>query len=104
VLRRLTDADTHRLIAGYLGGHTLEQLAVEYGVHRRTVAAHLQRHGVARRVIVSKMTPADIDAAAHRYQVGESLAAIAETFQVNPATVGRNLKQAGVALRLRRGW
>ncbi len=47
-LRRLSPADVHELIAAYEAGATISQLAADLGVHRTTVAAHLDRHQVPR--------------------------------------------------------
>lgn len=41
-------ADVHEQIAAYEAGATINQLAADLGVHRTTVAAHLDRHQVPR--------------------------------------------------------
>jgi DNA-binding transcriptional regulator LsrR (DeoR family) len=88
----------------YQAGRTLADLAAELGIHRRTVAAHLERRGVQRRVNRRKMTDDDLREAARRYRAGDSLAKVASPFDVDAATVRRELHRAGVAIRLRRGW
>ena len=44
------------LVAGYRAGRSLPDLAKDFGVHRRTVAAHLEQRGVQRRVNSRKMS------------------------------------------------
>jgi len=54
----------------------LAGLAREFGVHRRTVAEHLDRLGIGRRVNLPKLAPADVVQAASQYRSGDSLAAV----------------------------
>jgi DNA-binding CsgD family transcriptional regulator len=81
----------------------LDELAREFGVHRRTVADHLERLGVARRVNLPKLTPTDIERAVSQYQAGDSLATVGKILNVDASTVQRALKRAGVAIRPRPG-
>jgi transposase-like protein len=81
----------------------LDELAREFGVHRRTVAHHLERLGVARRVNLPKLTPTDIERAVSQYQAGDSLATVGKILNVDASTVQRALKQAGMAIRPRPG-
>ena len=46
--RRLSPTDADKLIAAYRTGASISQLATEFGIHRTTVAGHLDRRGVAR--------------------------------------------------------
>lgn len=46
--RRLSPTDLDDLIEAYQAGATISQLADEFGIHRTTVAGHLDRHGVPR--------------------------------------------------------
>ncbi len=46
VQRRLTDPEIDELVNEYQTGRTLADLASVLGIHRRTVAAHLQARGI----------------------------------------------------------
>lgn len=46
--RRLAPTDLDDLLDAYRAGATITQLAVEFSIHRTTVASHLDRHGVPR--------------------------------------------------------
>ena len=104
IQRRLTDADVDRLVARYQAGRSLPALAEDLGVHRRTIAAHLDLRGVQRRLNVRKMSQLDVGDAARRYRAGDSLAAIAQVYKVHAATVRRELLRAGVRIRPRPGF
>src|SRR5665213_1920064 len=101
--RRLTPSEIEAATAAYQHGRSLDDLAREFGVHRRTVADHLERLGVARRVNLPKLTPTDIERAVSQYQAGDSLATVGRILNVDASTVQRALKRAGVAIRPRRG-
>ena len=47
--RRLSPTNIDDLVEAYKAGATISQFAVEFDVHRTTVAGHLDRHGVPRR-------------------------------------------------------
>jgi hypothetical protein len=70
----------------------LDELAGEFGVNRRTVADHLERLGVARRVNLPKLTPTDIERAVSQYRAGDSLATVGKTLNVDASTVQWALK------------
>jgi transposase len=91
------------MAAAYQHGHSLGELAREFGVHRRTVADHLERLGVARRVNLPKLTSTDIKRAASQYRAGDSLATVGKMLHVDASTVQRALKRVGVAIRPRPG-
>jgi DNA-binding transcriptional regulator LsrR (DeoR family) len=103
VQRRLTAIEIAALVAEYQHGRSLNELARQFGVHRRTVADHLERLGVARKVNLPKLTPTDIERAVSQYQAGDSLATVGKTLNVDASTVQRALKRAGVAIRPRPG-
>ena len=103
VQRRLTPSEVSAIAAAYQHGRSLDELAREFGVHRRTVAHHLERLGVARRVNLPKLTPTDIERAVSQYQAGDSLATVGKILNVDASTVQRALKQAGMAIRPRPG-
>ena len=102
--RRLSPTDIDDLVDVYRAGATMNQLAVEFGIHRTTVAGHLDRHGVARH---SQLTGWDDDIlreATKLYATGLSLADVAHQFGVDAQTVANRFRRAGVAVRPRRGW
>ena len=101
--RRLGAADVDQVVADYLAGYSLQQIAVARGVHRRTIAVHLENRGVPRRPSARKLTERDVAKATHRYLSGDALATVAAAFQVDASTVRRELHRAGVAIRPRRG-
>jgi hypothetical protein len=103
IQRRLTDVDVDELVTGYRAGRSLPDLADDFGVHRRTVATHLEQRGVRRRLNLRKMSEGDIADAGRRYRAGDSLATVGRTHGVDPATVRRELVRAGVEIRPRRG-
>jgi len=103
VRRRLTPSEVAAVAAEYQHGRSLDDLAREFGVHRRTVADHLERLGIARRVNLPKLTPTDIERAVSLYQAGDSLATVGKTLNVDASTVQRALKRAGVSIRPRPG-
>jgi transposase-like protein len=102
--RRLNPDEIDELVATYRSGATVPQLVEEFGLHRTTVLAHLERRNVPRRPHVAKLTRDDIGLAADLYKRGQSLAAIGRAFGVNAETIRKGLLQAGVAIRARRGW
>jgi transposase-like protein len=104
ILRRLTRSQIGDVVTGYQSGRSLADLAQEFGIHRRTVADHLERVGVPRRVNLAKMSPDDVSRATTRYRTGESLATVGKALSVDASTVRRALKRAGVTIRPRRGW
>lgn len=77
VQRRLTPSQLEAVAARYQSGRSLNDLAREFGVHHRTVADHLERLGIARRVTLPKLSAADVKGAATRYRAAESLAIVA---------------------------
>ena len=104
IQRRLHTSDIAKLVARYRAGQSLSDLAKEFCIHHRTVAAHLEQSGVQRRMNARKFTNEDVDKAARRYRAGESLATVGIAFNVDAATVRRTLHRAGVTIRPRRGW
>ena len=85
----------------YQAGRSLADLAAEVGVHRRTIATHLENRGIQRRVNRHKLSQEEIGDVIRRYQAGEMLASIARTFDVHAITVRRELQRAAIAIRPR---
>jgi lambda repressor-like predicted transcriptional regulator len=79
-------------------------LVAQFGIHRTTVLAHLQRRGIGRRAQQRKLPDAQVEEASRLDQAGMSLAELGQRFDVNPATVNKELRRAGVPIRPRRGW
>ena len=59
--RRLGDAEIDTMISNYQAGQSLRAIAKLLGVHHHSIAAHLQRHGIARRLNQRKMTDVEVD-------------------------------------------
>ena len=70
VQRRLGRAEIDTIISNYQAGQSLRAVAKLLGVHHHTVAAHLQRHGIARRLSQRKMTDIDVAEASRQGLVG----------------------------------
>jgi lambda repressor-like predicted transcriptional regulator len=104
IQRRLRAAEIDDLVTLYRAGRSLADLADNYGVHHRTVAAHLEQRGIQRRLNLPKMSEQDISDASRRYRAGDSLATVGKTHGVDAATVRRALVRAGVKIRPRRGF
>ena len=102
--RRLSPTDIDDLISAYQAGATISQLAVEFGVHRTTVAGHLDRDGVARHNEQRTWDDEILIQAAELYSTEWSLADVADQFGVDAQTVANRFRRAGVAVRPRRGW
>jgi hypothetical protein len=101
---RLRDDDVIRLINDYSKGGSVQDLTKSYRVHRTTVLAILERHGVDRRPLIRKMSDPQVKQAAGLYATGLSLACVAERLGVNAATIRRELQKASIPIRARRGW
>lgn len=99
----MTNADVDKLVAGYQAGRSLPELGDEFGVHHRTVAAHLEQRGVKRRVNIRKLSDDDMRQAVRHYEAGDSLAIVAKMLGVNAETVRRAFVRAGINIRPRCG-
>lgn len=53
--RRLSDGEVAELLVSYVEGISVLDLAQRYGVHRLTVAEHLERNGIPRRACVRRL-------------------------------------------------
>jgi AraC-like DNA-binding protein len=102
--RRLSPIDIDDLISAYQAGATISQLAVEFGIHRTTVAGHLDRHGVARHNEQRVWDDQILRQAAELYATGLSLADVADQFGIDAQTVANRFRRAGLPVRSRRGW
>jgi transposase-like protein len=95
--RRLEADELNRLVADYMSGVDVVELATRYGIARQTVFDHMRRQGAPRRH--PRLTPDDVRKAVGMYQVGKSLAAIGRAVGVDPGTVHRALIKVGVQIR-----
>ena len=103
VQRRLTEADVDGLVARYIAGSAINELARLFNVNRTTVISHLDRRDIPRRRVVRKMTDRTVAEAASRYGQGLSLEVVAEEFGVHARTLAREFRRADVAIRPRPG-
>ena len=95
--RHLTDTEQAALITKYQAGSDMWQLAKEFGLHRRTVRAILDRHGVERRQ--RALTASQINEAVRLYQRGASLTEVGRRFGVEHSTIRKHLIARGIARR-----
>jgi len=96
--RKLSPTERAQLTEQYRIGKSALELARQFKMHRHTVAAHLERGGVAVRPQL-KMTPRLIERAKQLYADGQSLAVIAKQLGVEASTIGKALKRNSIKLR-----
>ncbi len=94
---RLTESQRSEVVGRYLAGESANALAVEFGVDRRTVTAHVRRADVEVRYRV--INRIDVDDAAALYASGLSLAAVGQRIGVSARSVLNAFRAAGVATR-----
>lgn len=97
IQRKLPLEEVRQLIARYLAGATVLELAEAFGVHRTTARTLLERNQVRRRRRV--WTSALTDRAVALYAEGRSCASIGHQLNVAPETVRQGLLGAGITLR-----
>jgi hypothetical protein len=93
---RLDSDEVAKLVAGYLAGGRVKQLAKQFGIHRLTVTSILQREGVTLRP--RGIHPDDLPKVIRLYEDGWALARLAIKFDVSPSTVTNTLRRAGVPI------
>ena len=101
---RLSPTDIGDLVEAYRAGATISQLAGDYGIHRSTVAGHLDRQRVPRHNEQTAWDDEILSEAAELYAAGLSLANVADQFGVDAQTVANRFRRAGVPVRPRRSW
>ena len=84
--RRLSPTDVDDLVDAYRAGASISQLAAGFGVHRTTVAAHLDRLDVPRHHARTAWDDRALEEAAELYAAGLSLADLADRYQIDAAT------------------
>jgi transposase-like protein len=100
--KRLSPPEVDQLVADYVEGQSVYQLADVYGIHRNTISRILERHGIDRRY---RILQGDIlDEAINQYQQGSSLRTVGQRLGVSLDTIRHALIHAGVELRARPGW
>lgn len=75
------------------------RLAQQFGVHRTTVMAVLDREGVERRSQGRVLSPEELERAARLYRDGLNLRAVGAEIGADYRVVRRGLVAAGVRLR-----
>ena len=97
VQRQLPLEEVQQLIARYLAGATVQELADAFEVHRTTALTLLERNQIPRRgrVWTAELT----DRAVALYADGLSCASIGRQLRVAPETVRKGLLAVGITLR-----
>lgn len=98
---RLTNDEISQLVEDYKSGHSVKDLVDKWGIHRGTVADHLNRNNVNTRPATRKLTNAQVTRAAKMYRAGKSLAKLGTHFDVSPTTMRKELHSYGVIIRPR---
>lgn len=98
VQRRLRPQEVVELAAAYGPGATTRELAARFGIHRNTVATHLERVGVQTRA-GRRLSPGELDLAARLYEEGWSATRLAKKLGVSDHTIRAALRKAGVRIR-----
>lgn len=81
----------------YQVGNTINAVAREFKLHRTTVTAILDRHGVP--VRAHYMTTQDVERARGLYESGLSLAEVGRRLGFDAAAIANRLRAAGVRIR-----
>ena len=100
---RLDPDETNELLTYYRAGASVRETVACFGLHRTTVLALLERHGVPRRPHVRKLTDRQLERGAEMYAAGQSLKTVGMALQVDAETVRKAFIRAGVELRPRPG-
>lgn len=85
------------LVAMYVAGRTMQEIAERFRVHRTTVAIHLRRRSVP--VRQGKLTGGQIAEIGTIYEQGFTLAEIGVRFDVGQDTARRAVLEAGGTIR-----
>ena len=94
---RLTELQRSEVVRRYAAGESANDLAVEFGVDRRTLTSHLRRAGVdVRDRVIDQM---DVAEAEQLYVSGLSLARVGEQLGMSAGTVLTAFRSAGIVTR-----
>ncbi|GAB3474063.1 terminase gpP N-terminus-related DNA-binding protein [Amycolatopsis cihanbeyliensis] len=95
--RHLDDAHIQQLIAGYLSGSTVYELAEQFKIGRNTVCRILRRHHVPMRR--RGLTPEQVTEAVQLYHQGWTPPRIGQRMGVDAVTIRRRLREHGLTIR-----
>ena len=98
-VHKLSEVEVAELVAEYRDGASVLGLARQYGVHRTTVMAVLDRERVARRSQGRVLSLEEIERASQLYRGGLNLRAVGAELGVDYRVVRRGLVAAGLKLR-----
>lgn len=101
VQRHLNPEEQIEVVKMYQAGKTMNAVARKFKLHRTTVTAILDRHGVL--VRAHYMTERHVDEARSLYESGLSLAAVGVALGFDAATIATRLRASGVKIRSARG-
>src|SRR5262249_10919832 len=90
MIRKLRHAEIDELIAGYVAGATVYELAAKFDVDRKTVSRTLHRHQVPMRMV--GLSADQVDEVVTLYEAGWSTGRISERMRVDVRTVHRRLR------------
>ena len=96
--RRLAAEEVESLLHDYSNGASATELAEKYGVHRLTVARHIERSGGQTRRLRS-FEGAQLKRLITEYHAGQSTEALGRKYGVAGSTVARTLRRNGIKLR-----
>jgi IS30 family transposase len=99
--KTLTSEDIETLIADYQAGIRAEDLALRFGVHKKTVYRHLRAGNASKGQQWHKLTDAELEDVRNRYEAGQSMEAIGHEIGAHPSTIRRRLILMGVEIRRR---
>jgi hypothetical protein len=85
--RRPTTTECAELVAGYQAGQTIRELAEQFGFHRETVSAALERAGIPRRYHARR--DVDLDRADELRATGLSITDVAKVLNIGRTTLVR---------------
>jgi DNA-directed RNA polymerase specialized sigma24 family protein len=97
VQRRLGEPEIDEAVRLYQAGATIQQVATQLGVDRKTVSRQLKAQGVTLRLVGLSST--QIEEAIELYGSGLSLAQVGERLGVDAGTVHARLRERGVVFR-----
>jgi uncharacterized protein (DUF433 family) len=100
--RRFTAAEVAEVGEQYQAGRSMNDLAQQYGVYRRTILHALKLCDVPIRC--RGLSPVRVAEAAELYRAGWSLARLGEKYGCTDKAVGHALRRRGVEIRTRHGW
>jgi len=92
LLRQPTSAEEANVIADYLSGTTITNIAQEFGFHRETISAVLHRANVETRY--HQRTPVDLDRAGQLIAIGHTITQTATALGIGRTTLVKARRDA----------